>query len=138
MKTIYTEGSFGEPYRIIITDALLAETRKAQRALKHLPWNGEMFLPVDALHLDAEDGRVSHAEVCVSKQRVDLIVDGPDGRETMLTPSDNLLTISDVYLSIEFYFDLEKFIFILSEDDIRLIDGWKQLRDKNRYDSIEK
>lgn len=139
MKTLYVCGAFGEPYRVSLSDALLDETRKAQRVAKRLPWNCEMFIPVDAIRLgvSGDTERVQHAEICIGKDHSSLVVDGPDGRETMLSPDDDLLTIPDIYLSIDFYFDINNHIFSLSQGDIDLIEKWKLLHAQKLEKFIE-
>ena len=124
MKTIYVEGAFGEPYRIEVSDALLEEVVNAQRTLKMLPWNGEMFLPVPTYPL-GRDKQLS-AEIVVGKRLVSICIDGPEGRETMLDYPDDLLTIDDIYLSKEFENDLVDNMFTLSPRDIDFIETWKE------------
>ena len=124
MKIIYVEGAFGEPYRIEVSDTLLEEVVKAQRALKTLPWNGEMFLPVPTYPL-GRDKQLS-AEIVVGKRSVSICIDGPEGRETMLDYPDNLLTIDDIYLSKSFENDLVENMFTLSSRDIDFIEVWKE------------
>ena len=133
MKTLYVCGAFGEPYRITISDSLLKEAHEAQRALKRLPWRGEMFLSVDAVRLGVSDDteRVRHAEICIGKDHASLVVDGPEGRKSLLTPaSEDLFTISDIYLSVDFYFDISNQIFSLSQGDMDLIEKWKLVHAK--------
>ncbi len=129
MKTIYVEGAFGEPYRIEVSDALLEEVVNAQRTLKMLPWNGEMFLPVPTYPL-GRDKQLS-AEIVVGKRLVSICIDGPEGRETMLDYPDDLLTIDDIYLSKEFENDLVDNMFTLSPRDIDFIETWKERKLKN-------
>jgi hypothetical protein len=124
MKVIFTEGAFGEPYRIEVSDALLEEVVNAQRTLKMLPWNGEMFLPVPTYPL-GRDKQLS-AEIVVGKRLVSICIDGPEGRETMLDYPDDLLTIDDIYLSKEFENDLVDNMFTLSPRDIDFIETWKE------------
>jgi hypothetical protein len=133
MKVIYVEGAFGEPYRIEVSDALLEEVVKAQRALRMLPWNGEMFLPVPTYPL-GRDKQLS-AEIVVGKRSVSICIDGPEGRETMLNYPDDLLTIEDTYLSKEFENDLVENMFTLSLRDIDLIETWKEIKLKKLEDS---
>jgi hypothetical protein len=129
VKTIYVEGAFGEPYRIEVSDALLEEVVNAQRTLKMLPWNGEMFLPVPTYPL-GRDKQLS-AEIVVGKRLVSICIDGPEGRETMLDYPDDLLTIDDIYLSKEFENDLVDNMFTLSPRDIDFIETWKERKLKN-------
>jgi len=140
MKTLYVCGAFGEPYRIVISDALLEQTRKAQRVAMRLPWNCEMFIPVDAVRLgvSGDTERVQHAEICIGKDHASLVVDGPEGRETMLSPDDDFFTLPDVYLSIDFYFSLNDHIFSLCQGDIDVVEKWKILRTQNFEKFIQK
>ena len=118
MKTIYSTGAFGEPYRIEVSDELLHEVRSAQSILRKLPWNGEMFLPVPIHPLNVTNTlRSSHAEIVVGKRLVSICVEGPEGRESLL--DDNLLDIPDIYVSKGF--DLIEHMFSLTAHDIDMI-----------------
>lgn len=136
MKTIYSTGAFGEPYRVEVSDDLLIEIRMAQHALCKLPWNGEMFLPVPATLLNTEKFTKAYlgydVEIVVGKVLVSICVSGPEGRETLLDLDDDLLEIPDVYVSREFEIDLSEHIFSLSLCDIDLIATWKALKEKNK------
>lgn len=133
MKTIYSTGAFGEPYRIEVSDILLNEVRLAQRQLRMLPWNGEMFLPVEVVPLNIK--KLSHvslfkvsqykAEIVVGKSLVSICIEGPEGRESLLNSSDDLLTVPDVYVSTDFENSLSENVFSLTQHDIDLIDTWK-------------
>ncbi|MBU2060060.1 MAG: hypothetical protein KKB38_20310, partial [Gammaproteobacteria bacterium] len=78
MKTIYSTGAFGEPYRVEVNDDLLHEVRSAQSVLNKLPWNGEMFLPVPIYPLSID--KQLNAEIVVEKSLVSICVEGPEGR----------------------------------------------------------
>ena len=135
MKTIYSEGAFGEPYRIEISDDLLHEVRSAQRMLRMLPWNGEMFLPCPAIPLNVD--KKLNAEIVVGKRLVSICIEGPEGRESLLDGLDNLLTIEDIYLSKSFEFDLNDHMFSLTPRDIDVIATWKELKRKKLEDILE-
>ena len=124
MKTIYSTGAFGEPYRIEVSDELLHEVRSAQSILRKLPWNGEMFLPVPITPLSVD--KKLNAEVVVGKRVVSICVEGPEGRESLL--DDNLLDIPDIYVSKGF--DLIEHMFSLTAHDIDMIATWKTLKRK--------
>jgi len=128
MKTIYSEGAFGEPYRIEVSDDLLHEVRSAQRMLRMLPWNGEMFLPVPITPLSVD--KKLNAEIVVGKRLVSICIEGPEGRESLLDGLDNLLEIPDIYLSRAFEFDLNEHMFSLIPRDIDVIATWKELKRK--------
>ena len=123
MKTIYSTGAFGEPYRIEVDDDLLHEVRSAQSILRKLPWNGEMFLPVPIISLNVD--RKFCAEIVVGKKSVSICIEGPDGRETMLDDKD-LLTIPDIYVSRDFSYNLVENMFSLTPRDIDMIATWKK------------
>jgi hypothetical protein len=91
-----------------------------------------MFLPVDVTNI--KTGVVEHAEICIGKDQVDVVVEGPDGRESLLTPNDDLLTIPDVYLSIDFECNLESHVFSLNSIDVDLIASWQTSKAKKRTD----
>ena len=128
MKTIYSTGAFGEPYRIEVDDALLEEVISAQRQLRMLPWNGEMFLPVPIYPLSID--KQLNAEIVVEKSLVSICVEGPEGRESLLDLSDNLLEIPDIYVSKGFEYDLIEHMFSLTPHDIDMITTWKALKRK--------
>lgn len=128
MKTLFVEGAFGEPYRIEVSDDLLTDVRQAQQVLRRLPWNGEMFLPVPVSPLG--DDKQLHAEIVVGKRGVSVCIDGPEGREALLNYGDDLLTISDVYLSKEFESDLTDHMFTLTLHDMDLIAIWGEEKNK--------
>lgn len=129
MKTIYSTGPFGEPYRVEVSDVLLREVRLAQRQLRMLPWNGEMFLPVPIVPLTHD--KQLRAEVVVGKSLVSVCIEGPEGRESMLDSYDDLLNIPDVYVSRYFDFSLSESAFSLTQRDIDLIETWKAFKRKN-------
>ena len=108
---------------------MLHEVRSAQSILRKLPWNGEMFLPVtiSPLILDKQ----LNAEIVVGKKLVSICIEGPEGRESLLDLSDNLLTIPDIYVSSEFEYDLSENMFSLTPRDIDMIATWKLLKHKN-------
>lgn len=128
MKIIYAEGAFGEPYRVEVSDELLNEVRTAQRTLKRLPWNGEMYLPVPSYAMNKlADTYTKHTvEIVVRKTLVSICSEGPEGRETMLDYPDDLLSVPDIYLSKSFESDLLEHMFSLTPHDIDLIASWKQ------------
>ena len=128
MKTIYSTGAFGEPYRIEVSDELLHEVRSAQSILRKLPWNGEMFLPVPIYPLSID--KKLNAEIVVGKKVVSICVEGPEGRESFLDGSDNLLDIPDIYVSKVFEYDLVEHMFSLTAHDIDMIATWKVLKRK--------
>jgi len=128
MKTIYSTGAFGEPYRIEVSDELLHEVRSAQSILRKLPWNGEMFLPVTIVPLSVD--KKLNAEIVVGKRLVSICVEGPSGRESFLDGSDNLLDIPDIYVSKGFEYDLIEHMFSLTAHDIDMIATWKTLKRK--------
>ena len=128
MKTIYSTGAFGEPYRIEVDDALLREVMSAQDTLRKLPWNGEMFLPVPICPLSVD--KKLNAEIAVGKRLVSICIEGPEGRESLLDLSDNLLTIPDIYVSKGFEYDLTEHMFSLTPRDIDMIATWKALKRK--------
>ena len=128
MKTIYSTGAFGEPYRIEVDDALLEEVISAQRQLRMLPWNGEMFLPVPIYPLSID--KQLNAEIVVGKSLVSICVEGPEGRESFLDGTDNLLDIPDIYVSKGFEYDLIEHMFSLTPHDIDMIATWKALKRK--------
>lgn len=130
MKTIYSTGAFGEPYRIEVSDDLLFEVRQAQSMLHKLPWNGEMFLPVPIVPLNVD--KKLNAEIIVGKRLVSIYIEGPEGRETMLDDLDDLLTISDIYVSRGFDSDLIENVFSLTPRDIDMIATWRTIKRKNR------
>jgi len=129
MKTIYSTGAFGEPYRIEVSDSLLNAVMSAQNALRNLPWDGEMFLPIPIIPLTVD--KQLNAEIVVGKNLVSIFIEGPEGRESMLNLSDDLLTIPDVYVSRGFEFDLSEHMFSLTPRDIDMIATWKSLKLKN-------
>jgi len=133
MKTIYSTGAFGEPYRVEVSDVLLEEVRSAQRQLRMLPWNGEMFLPVPIVPLGVD--KKLNAEIVVGKSLVSICIEGPEGRKSLLDYPDNLLTISDVYVSRGFEYDLNDHVFSLTSHDIDMIDAWKVLKRKKLENS---
>ena len=132
MKTIYSTGAFGEPYRVEVSDALLEEVVSAQNTLRKLPWNGEMFLPVPIVPLNV-DKRLN-AEIVVGKTLVSICIEGPEGRESLLDGLDDLLEIPDIYVSRGFDSDLIENMFSLTPRDIDVIATWRTLRRKNRKD----
>ena len=128
MKTIYSTGAFGEPYRIEVSDKLLDEVRSAQRQLRMLPWNGEMFLPVPIVPINVD--KKLNAEIVVGKRLVSICIEGPEGRETMLDGLDDLLAIPDIYVSRGFESDLVENMFTLTPRDIDMVATWKALKRK--------
>lgn len=130
MKTIYTIGAFGEPYRIELSDKIIKETRFAQRVLRRLPWDGELFIPIDSVLLDNSLIDRGSVEIIVGKNIVSICTEGPEGRETLLD-SDDLLTIPDIYVSKYFEFKLKEFMLSLSLHDIDLITIWEQKKQSN-------
>jgi len=135
MKTIYSTGAFGEPYRIEVSDELLHEARSAQSILRKLPWNGEMFLPCPAIPLNVD--KKLNAEIVVGKKLVSVCIEGPEGRESLLDGLDDLLDIPDIYLSKSFEFDLNDHMFSLLPRDIDVIATWKTLKRKKLEDIFE-
>jgi len=133
LKTIYSTGAFGEPYRVEVSDDLLHEVRSAQRMLRMLPWNGEMFLPVPIVPLSVD--KKLNAEIVVGKRLVSVCIEGPEGRETMLDNLDDLLTIEDIYVSRGFESDLVENMFSLTPRDIDVIATWRTLKRKKFEDS---
>jgi len=132
LKTIYSTGAFGEPYRIEVSDALLMEVITAQRQLKMLPWNGEMFLPVPIIPLSID--KELNAEIVVGKTSVSICIEGPVGREIMLDGIDDLLTVPDIYVSKDFELTLSEHMFSLTPRDVDMIATWKGLKQKKLED----
>lgn len=128
VKTIYSTGAFGEPYRIEVSDDLLFEVRQAQSILNKLPWDGEMFLPVPIYPLGVD--KQFNADIVVRKNSVSICIEGPEGRESLLDLFDNLLTIPDIYVSKGFKYDLTEHMFNLTPHDIDMITTWKGLKRK--------
>jgi len=132
MKTIYSTGAFGEPYRIEVSNDLLNEVIFAQEQLNTMRWECEVYLPVPIVPLNVD--KHLNAEIVVRKNSVYICMEGPDGKELMLDDKD-LLDIPDVYVSRDFEFSLSDHVFSLTSRDIDMIATWKALKQRKFEDS---
>jgi hypothetical protein len=117
-------GAFGEPYKIILDDKLLKEVVKAQRMLKRLPWDGEMFLSVEPIPL-ANNHQFS-CEAVVRKNNITLHIEGPEGWEPLIELGVDLFSLPDIYASKAFILGLSEFVWCLSIDDLQLVEKIKE------------
>ena len=123
MKIIYAVGICGEPYKVTVDDEMLARIRTIKSTLK----SGEVWLNIYASCLT--DGSVP-GYISISKKRVDIMVQGVGGRESLLDFGGDLMTLPSVHLTKMFVERMGEIVFSLGIDDIDLIDTWreKQLR----------
>ncbi len=122
MRVIYAADLLGWAYKIVINDETVEKVKKLQSSLK----NGEKWLSTTIKFLPT--GAMVAAYIAITKKRIDILISGTEGRESLLDYGDDLFEVPTIHITRRFFFELENITLNLKEDDINLIQSWLEKR----------